>query len=171
MFFLVSCGSGVRYSDELPLSTLIFRAGAGRLSGLVPEGWTTAPRDAADESSGTLVLVRGDSLRIVVRSLLLESTAAAYYSGRGPADLASLNRTLRDTSSAGRMGGISTFSIRDRNFAAYELHAPAARSRVVVFNSGEAWFECEAMADRTLSGETSYDDLFSAQQTLLASLR
>jgi len=170
-FFLVSCGSGVRYADTLPLSDLAFRVGSGRLTGFVPAGWTTATPARGDEASGSLVLARGDSLRMVVRALTLDSTAASYFADRGPGELARLNRTLRDTSSAGRIGGISRFSINDRDYAAYELHDGNGRSRVVLFRWGDSWFECEAVALRKLSGNKSYDDLFSSQQTLLGSLR
>jgi hypothetical protein len=169
-FVLVSCGSGVRYADTLPLSDLVFRVGPGRLTGLVPAGWATARQAEGGEASGSLVLMRGDSLRIVVRALTLDSTAAAYFAERGPGDLARLNRTLRDTSSAGRIGGISRFSINARDYAAYELHDGDGRSRVAVFRWGDSWFECEAAALRKLSGNKSYDELFGFQQTLLGSL-
>jgi len=171
---LASCGGGVRYTDTLPLSDIIFRAGGGRLTGLVPEGWS-APGPSGRGASGTspdeLVIGRGDSLRIVLRGLTLDSMAASYFGRRGPADLAEVNRTLRDATAAGRSGGISRFSTGEKECAAYELVAAHGRIRVAIIRSGGEFYECEASALRKLADEKSYDMLFSVQQSLIRSLR
>jgi len=171
MMMVVSCGSGVRYADTLPLTDTIFRAGGGRLTGQVPLGWTTAPRQGGGDASEPLVLDSGDSLRIVISEVVLDSMAAAYYAERGPGDLAALNRTLGDTSFHGRTGGIGRFSLNGREYAVYELATGTGKTRVALFASGESFFECRAEALRKLSGGKSYDRLFAFQQTLLRSLK
>ncbi len=171
MMAVVSCGSGVRYADTLPLTDTIIRAGGGRLTGQVPRGWTTAPPRGGGDASASLVLDSGDSLRIVITELVLDSTAAAYYTERGLGDLAALNRTLRDTSYHGRTGGIGRFSLNGREYAVYELLTGTGKTRVALFAAGKSFFECRALALRTLSGGRSYDRLFAFQQTLLRSLK
>jgi len=173
MLAALSCGSGVRYADTLPLSDVMFRAGGGRLTGRVPEGWSmAAPAETGGgDSSGTLVIGHGDSLRIVLRRLILDSTAVAYFGGKGPGELAVLNRTLRDTSSAGRSGGITRFSAGGKECAAYEVATDSGRTRVTIIRSGGDFFECEAEALRKLDDEKSYDRLFSVQQSMIRSIR
>jgi len=168
---LASCGSGVRYADTLPLSGTVFTAGGGRLTGTVPEGWTSDHPRGGGLASAPVVLDRGDSLRIVIRELGLDAAAAVYYGETGPGELAVLNRTLRDTSYHGRAGGIGRFSLNGRDYAVYELSTATGKTRVALFGAGGAYFECEAVALRRLSGEKSYDRLFAFQQTLLRSLK
>jgi hypothetical protein len=42
---------------------------------------------------------------------------------------------------------------------------------VALFEAGNTYFECEALALRKLSNDKSYDRLFAFQQTLLRSLK
>ncbi len=143
----------------------------GNLSGAIPLGWTaSSPRNGGD-SSAALTLSEGDSLRIVFRSVDLDSAAAAYFSKRGLADLASLTRTLHDSTAGTGRSGIDRFSLEGRDYASYEVKTGGKRTRVVVFTAGGCYFECEAGVVGQVVVAATYKRLFSAQQTVLRSLR
>ncbi len=143
----------------------------GNLSGAIPLGWTaSSPRNGGDSSSA-ITLSEGDSLRIVFRIVDLDPAAAAYFSKHGLADLASLTRTLHDSTAGTGRGGIDRFSLGGRDCAAYEVKTGGERTRVVVFMAGGRYFECEAGAVGRGVGAATYKRLFSAQQTVLRSVR
>ncbi|HLF15508.1 MAG TPA: hypothetical protein VI932_11535 [Bacteroidota bacterium] len=87
------------------------------------------------------------------------------------AGLAALTRTLHDSSAGTGREGIERFSSGSREYAAYEVVTEGKRMRVVVFSAGGYYYECEAWPVRPPAGAGLYDRLFSAQQTVLRSLR
>lgn len=138
---------------------------------MIPEGWEAQGPRSAKDSTVALTLSEGDSLRIVFRPVTLDSAAAAYFSKHGAVDLASLTRTLHDSTVGTTSKGISRFSSGKRECAAYEVEAEGKWMRVVVFPAGEYYYECEAWSARPLDSLGTYHRLFSTQQTVVKSLR
>ncbi len=161
----------MRYSDSAPLSGVVFRIRHGGIAGMIPEGWEAQGPRSGDDSSAALTLSKGDSLRIAFRPVSLDSTAMVYFTKNGIVDLASLTRTLHDSSVGTTRKGIKKFTSGERDCAAYEVTKGGRRIRVVVFPAGKYYYECEAWSLTPLSGPESYDRLFSAQQTVVKSLR
>jgi len=168
-----SCGPSVVYRDNVPLSDVT--ATVPDREGVVlrlPRGWEAVSAGVPETTEGYSVLMRcGDSLRISVREISLDAPAADYFRKKGMSDLAALTRTLHDSSRGVSGKGITEFSYGGRKFAAFEYGGTGGPQRVVVFAVKEKYYECEAFSVRPLSGRSSYDALFSAQQTVLRSLK
>jgi hypothetical protein len=101
----------------------------------------------------------------------LDSAAVAYFSKHGMVDLAALTRTLHDSSLGTTRKEIGRFTSRGREFASYEVVTEGRKMRVVVFSTGGFYYECEARQVKPSADAGSYERLFSAQETVLRSLR
>jgi len=84
--------------------------------------------------------------------------------------LATISAAFRTDQSLGPAAEVREFEIRGRKYCGYEVGQGTDRQRVVVFSARGKYYECEA---RLVKGRRTAEDflrVFSAQQSLLASL-
>ena len=172
-FFLTSCAPSARRADEAVLTQERFRLAQSDLTGAVPKGWTARPPSAksSPDTAAAMTLLAGDSLSIVFRPVMLDSSAAAYFRRRGVDDLAMLTRTLSDSTIGNVREGIETFRAGGRDFAEFEARANGRKTKVALFRAGDSWYACEAASSKALRAPKSYDDLWTVHRAVLRSLK
>ena len=139
---------------------------------MLPVGWESAdPGFHVGGARYSVIMAGGDGVRITFREITLDDPASNYYRRGRIAGLAALGRSLRDSGAVLSDTGVTEFFYGGRRFAGYEYAGTAGPRRVVVFAAKERFFECEAFSARPLARRSGYDSLFSAQQSVLRSLR
>ena len=164
----VSCASTVPYASDYPLSAELFRTREGGLTGRVPRGWSSQARDTLAPALAAWLLRDDAAASLAFRELKLDAVSARAVEDEGPAFLARLSAGMLPGGAGGAERRV--FEIGGRKFCAYETGEGGSRRRIVVFGSAGKFYECEA---RAVKGRWSADDfakLFSAQQSMLATL-
>ena len=169
-FLLASCAASLPYSTEYPLTQEVFRSRDGVLSGRVPQGWFSSTEDTLAFAL-TAWLIKDDlSASLSLRVLHLDRLSAERVSREGLNLLATISAAFRVDQGSVPVTGAREFEIRGRKYCGYELGDGPDRQRVVLFSARGIYYECEA---RLVKGRSASEDIlhvFSAQQTLLASL-
>lgn len=172
-FLIASCTASLPYATDYPLSENVFRSRDGNFGGNVPRGWF----DSSDDTlAPTLLmwLIREDfSAALTVQELRLDRLSLQRVEREGLPLLARISAGFHpaDKSVIPSSLELKEFELGGNKFCSYELPVSEGRSRVVVFGAKGKYYECEA---HTLKGRWTGDELvrmFTAQQSVLASLR
>ena len=162
-----SCGTSIPYKPDSPMQTTRFTARDGAFSASVPQGWIVSDDSIAPELSAWLL--REDlAAGIAIRELHPDKMTQERISHEGMKLLASISAGFHENAAV--TVEPKEFDMRGRKYCSYELDKGANRQRLVVFQSGNRYFECEAAAVKGEWRPSEIDKLFSVQQSVLSSI-
>ena len=168
-FILASCAAKLPYSTDFPLTQKSFHSRDGLLTGKIPQGWFSSTEDTLAPSL-QVWLVRDDLFAsISIKELKLDSSTKQQVEKEGLELLARISSGFNSDAPNIKIEP-QEFKLRGKAFCSYELNYDNIKKRVVVFSINWKYYECTA---GTLKGSWSAFELsrmFTAQQTVLASI-
>ncbi|MBI1805253.1 MAG: hypothetical protein HY033_10600 [Ignavibacteriae bacterium] len=171
--FMMACAGSLRYSSDYPLRSETFRSRDSAFSGRVPQGWFASSDDSLAPAF-VAWLIRDDfSATLAVRELLLDQLTVKHIRKEGLNLLARIDVGLRENTKDKQSGFVvepKIFEIGGRKFCSYELMEGTVKTRVVVFEAKEKYYECEAKPSKEKWTQEDLMLLFTAQQTFLSAL-
>jgi plasmid replication initiation protein len=108
---------------------------------------------------------------IVFRELHLDKRSNEVAADKGLEFLAELSMQFTPTDSSSVINTPHQFKLGKEEFCSYELKTGSMMKRVVVFQVQNRTFECEASPVNGAGNQTTQTQLFTIQQSVLASLQ
>jgi hypothetical protein len=168
---LASCAASSPYASDYPLTMESFTSRDGVMSGRVPQGWFSE----TDDTLGAAMVawfVRDDlSASLALKEIALDRRAAERVSKEGLSLLAKLSAAFRPMPPSAEMPEPVEFQLAGRPYCAYETGAGVEKRRTVVFEAKGKYYECETRPVKGRWEERDLRNIFSVQQSFLASLR
>lgn len=168
--FLVSCAAKLHYAADYPLTGEIFQSRDGLLKGKVPLGWFISADDTLAPSLSVWLLREDINATMIVRELIVDSLTAARIKSDGLELLAVLSAGYQGLKIGSDIINLEEYSLAGEKYCSYEAGAENDRRRVVVFKARGRYYECEARILNGDRGTNRLRELFSVQQSVLASL-
>jgi len=170
-FLFASCSTKLQYAITTRLTQERFISRSELFSGNIPSGWFSSIDTVHGNSLDVWILRNDYSAAIAFRELNLDQKSKEIVLKEGLDFLAELSKSFSITDSSVMIRESKEFKIGENEFCSYELRSGTLVKRYVVFPVGNHFFECEAT---TLKGEwqqPSITELFTLQQSILASLQ
>ncbi len=165
--FLWSCGSSIPYKDDYPMLANRFTAANGLFSGSVPQGWIVSD-DSIAPGLACWLLREDFAASIAMRELHPDKLSRERISHDGLKLLAAISAGFHEDAPVTMEP--QEFEIRGRKYCSYEIGKSVNRKRLVLFESGGRYFECEAGAVKGEWRPSEINTLFSIQQSVLSSI-
>jgi hypothetical protein len=170
LLFATGCSTSKPPAAPSLLSDQTVESRDGSLTGRIPRGWFPA----AEESLATgaiLWLMREDlAAGVAVTELHLDAAATALVRDRGISALGAASRSLRGLRPDKE--GLEEIEIGGNRYCAYSVNdaGGARRGRVVVFERGKKFYECELVLLRPAAG-TLLESVERLQEAFVEALK
>jgi len=152
------------------MTSEVFQSHDGMLRGRVPSGWFISADDTIAPSLSVWLLREDISATMTVRELNVDSLTAARIKKEGLELLAILSAGYQGLKAGTDITNLKEYSLAGKIFCSYETGPENDRRRVVVFRARGKYFECEARILNGNRGSERLQELFTVQQSVLASL-
>lgn len=170
-FFLNHCSTGLSsiYSADYPLTNEKAQAKRSQLTVKIPQGWFTA-----EDNENNLIdlwLVKDDySATLNFIAFNIDSVTMKDIKGDEINGIVKFSQTFRKAKYGKAIKEFinqENFEINKKQFAAYEYVDNSDRSiRVIVFNSGNKYYELSAIPSKTINPK----ELYKIQNSVLYSI-
>ncbi len=167
----LSCAPKLDYAITAPLTKESFEGRTQVYRGTIPTGWFTSRDTAIALSVDSWLMSDELSAIIVFRELHLHQQSDALIRDNGLEYLAEMSYQFSKTDSTILTVEPHEYTLKDNAFCSYEILSGSTEKRFVVFLTKEHAFECESYLLNGIHDATNLKNLYTIQQTVLASLQ
>ncbi len=175
VFFVSGC-AGLQYPANQQLTGEIAKSINNDISLQVPMGWFNSTDSQA--APGILIwLIKKDySASLALVEIHVDEIGAKQLKTEGIHALAEISMSMKKEIAQHEpllVGNYEGFVIGDRQFCAYEYTTDKGKTkeRIVVFSTGNKWYELAAVPFAKHNKHISFEDLFCAQNSILQSIQ
>ncbi len=166
-----SCTTTGPYSNDYPLSDDVFHSRDGVLTGKIPQGWFSSLEDTLTPALTAWIVKNDLTASLSLKILSLDRLSAQRVLNEGVMLLAHISAAFHGEALHVQASELKEFEFRGKKYCGYELGDGSGRRRIVVFTARSRFYECEARVFGASRSDGELPSVFSAQQTLLSSLR
>lgn len=168
---LSSCASTLEYPTTAPLEAKKFTTKTGFFQGNIPRGWFSSQDTLVDISLEAWLLRDDLSAAIIFREINLDGLSKELIADEGLEYLTTISVSSHTNDSLRLLKPPSEFSLGKQQYCSAEIGSNSITKRVVVFESGNRYIECEVRPVTGIWNQQSLNELFTVQQSVLASLQ
>jgi hypothetical protein len=170
-FLFASCAtSSLPYTADYPLTDQLFHSRDRMFSGKIPRGWFSSTDDSLGSAVNALLIKEDYSATLTMKEIKLDHLASERVQNEGLKFLARLSTLFKQERGPDTELIMTEFELRGKSYCGYERMLGEITTRVVVFTTKGKYYECEIqLMKKRWSGEET-KQMFTLQQTVLASL-